>query len=58
MNEGEGYIFHDATGNGYTIDWSDTWRCLTETEPNPGTHLTDTHTYVQWDKSEENVWVK
>lgn len=58
LNEGEGYIFHDATGNGYTIDWSDTWRCLTETEPDPGTHLTDTHTYVQWDKSEENVWVK
>lgn len=58
LNEGEGYIFHDATGNGYTIDWSDTWRCLTETEPDPGTHLTDTHTYVQWDKSEENVWAK
>ena len=26
MNEGEGHIFHDATGNGYDIDWSKTVR--------------------------------
>ena len=24
MNEGEGHIFHDATGNGYDMDWSQT----------------------------------
>ena len=58
MNEGDGYIFYDATGNGYNIDWSNTWRCITESEPNPGTQLTDTHTYVQWDKSEDNVIAK
>lgn len=58
MNEGEGHIFYDATGNGYNINWSDTWRCTTESQQKPGTHLTDTHTYVQWDKSENNVLVK
>jgi hypothetical protein len=26
MNEGEGYIFHDSTGNGYDMDWSQTVR--------------------------------
>ena len=39
MNEGEGHIFYDYTGNGYNIDWSDTWRCLTESAPDPGSHL-------------------
>lgn len=26
MNEGEGHIFHDATGNGYDMDWSQSVR--------------------------------
>ena len=26
FNEGEGHIFHDATGHGYDMDWSDTSR--------------------------------
>lgn len=26
MNESEGHIFHDATGHGYDMDWTDTWR--------------------------------
>lgn len=26
MNEGEGHIFHDSTGNGYDMDWSQTVR--------------------------------
>jgi hypothetical protein len=26
MNEGTGYLFKDATGNGYDMDWSNTWR--------------------------------
>lgn len=30
MNEGSGHIFHDATGNGYDMDWSDTQRDNTE----------------------------
>lgn len=55
MNEGEGHIFYDYTGNGYNIDWSDTWRCLTESEKDPGTHLTDRHNYIGWDKSDSNV---
>ncbi|MCC8035389.1 MAG: DUF1735 and LamG domain-containing protein [Rikenellaceae bacterium] len=25
LNEGSGYIFHDETGNGYDMDWSDVW---------------------------------
>lgn len=28
FNEGEGHIFHDSTGNGYDMDWSDTWRAV------------------------------
>lgn len=30
MNEGTGYLFKDATGNGYDMDWSNTWREVTE----------------------------
>ncbi|MCM1177351.1 MAG: DUF1735 and LamG domain-containing protein [Clostridium sp.] len=30
FNEGEGHIFHDATGNGYDMDWSDTSRDVSE----------------------------
>ena len=26
MNETGGHIFHDATGHGYDMDWTDTWR--------------------------------
>lgn len=50
MNEGEGHIFYDYTNNGYNIDWSNTWRCLTESEPDPGTNLTDRHNYIGWSK--------
>lgn len=30
FNEGEGHIFHDATGNGYDMDWSKTCRDVSE----------------------------
>lgn len=30
FNEGEGYIFHDITGNGYDMDWSKTSRDVNE----------------------------
>lgn len=30
MNEGTGHIFHDATGNGYDMDWSNTSRDASE----------------------------
>lgn len=52
MNEGEGHIFHDATGNGYDMDWSKTMRCLTEStseEPTP-----DAANHVAWDFDEIN----
>ena len=30
MNEGTGYIFKDASGNGFDMDWSKTWREVTD----------------------------
>ncbi|MDE5955662.1 MAG: DUF1735 and LamG domain-containing protein [Bacteroidales bacterium] len=30
FNEGEGHVFHDATGNGYDMDWSKTCRDVSE----------------------------
>ena len=30
MNEGTGFIFKDATNNGYDMDWSNTWREVTD----------------------------
>lgn len=30
FNDGEGAVFHDATGNGYDMDWSDTSRDVSE----------------------------
>ena len=47
MNEESGHIFHDATGNGYDIDWSDTWR-----EPR------EDGVVVQYDKSALVNWIK
>lgn len=55
MNEGSGSIFYDLTGNGYNVDWSDTYRCLTESENSPGTHLTDRHNYIKWDNQSINL---
>ncbi|MDE7126027.1 MAG: LamG domain-containing protein, partial [Muribaculaceae bacterium] len=52
MNEGEGSIFHDATGNGYDMDWKNTVRCLTEStseEPTP-----DAYKAIAWDSDEKN----
>ena len=52
LNEGEGHIFHDATGNGYDMDWSKTCR-----EINEGAGLTydlDYSAYVQWNSSDAN----
>lgn len=40
FNEGSGHIFHDATGNGYDLDWSKTVR-----DPN------ENGTLVEFDKS-------
>ena len=44
MNEGEGYIFHDATGNGYDMDWSQTVR---DNKENGVLNSFDNSSYVQ-----------
>ena len=52
MNEGEGHIFTDATGNGYDMDWSDTAREVTD-----GAGLTynlDYSSYITWDSDDIN----
>lgn len=52
MNEGDGYIFHDATGNGFDMDWSKTQR-----EKNEGQGLVDTPecaNAVQWADDDKN----
>lgn len=46
MNEGSGHIFHDLTGNGYDLNWSDTWRSPTESD-----------VYQNYDKSSYVKWV-
>lgn len=56
MNEGEGHIFHDATGNGYDIDWSNTNRTIVEGQ---GTVFgLDYSQYVGWDNDEKNKCVQ
>jgi hypothetical protein len=32
FNESSGFIFHDATGHGYDMDWSNTWRAPGEND--------------------------
>lgn len=46
MNEGSGHVFHDATGNGYDLNWSDTWR-------SPG----ENDVYYNFDKGSSVRWV-
>lgn len=45
MNEGTGYIFKDATGNGYDMDWSKTWREVNEGQ---GLVAQDKSSAVSW----------
>lgn len=51
MNEGEGHIFHDATGNGYDMDWSNTCREMVEGAGN--VFGLDYSSYVGWDADEK-----
>jgi hypothetical protein len=51
MNEGTGYVFNDATGNGYDMDWSSTWREVTEGQ---GLVEQDKSSYVNWLLDESN----
>lgn len=52
FNEGQGYIFNDATGHGYTMDWKDTSRDVSENGvmvPTP-----DAANAVQWVEDDKN----
>lgn len=51
MNEGTGSVFHDATGNGYDMDWNDTWRADNEGDL---IHHTDYGNRLQWANDELN----
>lgn len=51
MNEGEGSVFHDATGHGYDMDWNDTWRADYEGDL---IHHTDYGNLLQWANDELN----
>ena len=51
MNEGEGHIFHDATGHGYDMDWTDTWR---DDRENGVLVPHDYSRYIKWVKDDNN----
>lgn len=51
MDETSGHIFHDATGNGLDMDWSDTWR---EPKEDGVAVQYDKSGYVNWIKDEKN----
>ncbi len=50
MNEGSGHIFHDSTGHGYDMDWSNT--CRETDESNGMRYNLDYSSYVQWNSDE------
>jgi len=51
MNEGEGHILHDATGHGYDMDWTDTWR---DDKENGVLVHHDYSQYIRWIKDDNN----
>lgn len=51
MNEGEGHIFHDATGHGYDMDWTDTYR---DDRENGVLVPHDYSQYIRWVKDDNN----
>ena len=51
MNEGEGHIFHDATGHGYDMDWTDTYR---DDRENGVLVHHDYSQYIRWIKDDNN----
>ncbi len=55
MNEGEGHIFHDATGHGYDMDWTDTWR---DDRENGVLVAHDYSQYIKWIKDDNNKVVQ
>ncbi|GAB6009788.1 BT_3987 domain-containing protein [Dysgonomonas reticulitermitis] len=53
LDEGTGWIFHDATGHGYDMDWSNTWRAPGENDP----AQIDLRTQVKWVEDNKNICV-
>ena len=56
MNEGQGHIFRDATGNGYDMDWTDTAREIYE-----GQGLVfnlDYSSAIAWDNDDKNKYIQ
>lgn len=51
MNEGDGHIFHDATGHGYDMDWTDTYR---DDRENGVLVPHDYSQYIRWVKDDNN----
>ncbi|MEQ6119125.1 DUF1735 domain-containing protein [Reichenbachiella sp. MALMAid0571] len=45
LNDGEGHVFKDATGNGYDMDWSESWQ---------NGNQYDKTDYVNWIADDEN----
>lgn len=52
MNEGQGHIFNDATGNGYDMDWSKTNR---DNTGNGSMNPFDKSSFVNWISDDNNV---
>ncbi len=55
MNEGEGHVFHDATGHGYDMDWTDTSR---DDHENGVMVEHDYSQYIQWIIDEQNQYIQ
>lgn len=55
MNEGEGHIFHDATGHGYDMDWTDTWR---DDRENGELIQHDYSQYIKWIIDDQNQYIQ
>lgn len=51
FNEGKGHIFHDATGNGFDMDWSKTSRAVNESDMVP---TPDAANAIQWVRDDKN----
>lgn len=51
FDEGSGHIFHDATGHGYDMDWSNTWRAPGEGD----VEQIDLSSRVRWIQDDNNL---
>ena len=56
MDEGEGHVFHDSSPNGLDMDWSDTYRQVSESSSDWTAF--DKSSYVSWVKDDLNKCVQ